>query len=835
MPNPEIITGNFDLNSEQSLVAGILSHGFPAWAEISQIVRPTTFISDNHSLFFKVSDYIFSKYGDITLDWPTFINGAIAVGLQDFFNKKSEREYLKKLKSDFHIELPNIKILATKLRKLEVVRQLRQEIQKAESELSKVNGDERLSEILGKIENPIADFTQYLHGIDNNGPELILKNLGSYLDNLESNPVEQVGISTGFKRWDKAIGGGLIPGSVSMIGARMKVGKALRHGSLVYTRNGPQKIENCKVGDRVLTPNGESKIIAIHPQGKVPIYRIRFNDKTYVDCCDNHIWPVKHYRNKKEFIGPLTTKELRNRKLKHNNYQYSLPLCQPCRFEKKPIPADAYLIGLLIGDGTLGKGPYITTFDEEIKDYIKNVLVEGYVLNKDSEDKHRGGYLITKGRTGKKKNHYTEILRCLKLYGLGSHDKFIPDVYKYNSIETRWEILRGLMDTDGHSNGTTLEYTTTSIKLAKDFQEIVCSLGGMCRIKGRYTKCDGKQFWSYRLNPKFNDNRKCFKLTRKINSTTIRKKPNIRKAICSIKYIGDYEATCITIDSVEGLFLTNNCTVTHNSSLCDVMAYNIMSTGTPCLILDAEMTRNIHYDRLLGRVSKVPMHEIKSGQYALNDIKKEKVRLAQKVLEALPYHYLNISSQEFEETLSEAKRWILNVVKLNSQGHANPCVVILDYLKTMSQSSIENNIREHQRLGLCTAELINFAIKYNISCLAFLQLNREGIKSEETSVFAGSDRIGMSCSNASIFKLQSEEEMGEQRDNSNNSSVYNRKLKCLFAREGEAHEDEDYINVKFERNICDIVEGPTYLETLAHKKGCANDGNIITSENKIEF
>lgn len=489
------IIDNVDINSEQHLISAIKNVGFAAWAEISDIILPSTFVADSHQCFFKVADYLFKLHGDVKLDWPTFLSGANANGLSEFFNRKEEKQYFKELEGS-KIELSNVKMLGTKLRKLEVTRQLRAEIQKADLELAKITGDEKLSEILGKVENPMSNFSQFLRGIDNNGPELILRNLGAYLDNLESNPVEQVGISTGFKRWDKSIGGGLLPGSVSLIGARMKTGKTM---------------------------------------------------------------------------------------------------------------------------------------------------------------------------------------------------------------------------------------------------------------------------------------------------------------------------------------------------LCDNIAYNIISQGIPCLILDAEMVHKQHYNRLLAKISKVPITEVKTGQYSKCDIKKEKVRLSQKILETLPYHYLSISSQSFEETLSEVKRWILNTVKLNSSGKANPCVIILDYLKVMSASSISESMKEYQLLGIYTSSFIDMAIKYDLACLSFLQLNREGIKSEETSVFAGSDRIGMSCSNASIFKVQTDAEIEKQRDH-NPQVIYNRKLLCKFARDGEAHEDGDYINVNFERSIANMTEGPSLFELEAQGYNRRNQGNVVEEDDvEVDF
>ena len=77
--------------------------------------------------------------------------------------------------------------------------------------------------------------------------------------------------------------------------------------------------------------------------------------------------------------------------------------------------------------------------------------------------------------------------------GCGSENKFIPKTYKYSSVNSRLEILKGLMDTDGSCKvsrkgcfeGT--EFSTISEKLCDDVIEIVNSLGGIARKKSRIT------------------------------------------------------------------------------------------------------------------------------------------------------------------------------------------------------------------------------------------------------------------------------------------------------------------------------------------------------------
>ncbi|MBQ5473803.1 MAG: hypothetical protein IIT65_03700, partial [Lachnospiraceae bacterium] len=67
------------------------------------------------------------------------------------------------------------------------------------------------------------------------------------------------------------------------------------------------------------------------------------------------------------------------------------------------------------------------------------------------------------------------------MYYKKSHEKFIPEEYKFNSRDVRINILRGLMDSDGFvdSNGIPI-IGVSSKRLADDIEFIARSLGYNC-------------------------------------------------------------------------------------------------------------------------------------------------------------------------------------------------------------------------------------------------------------------------------------------------------------------------------------------------------------------
>lgn len=161
-------------------------------------------------------------------------------------------------------------------------------------------------------------------------------------------------------------------------------------------------------------------------------------------------------------------------------------------------------------------------------------------------------------------------LKALGLWGLSSHEKFVPDCYKAGSVAQRYALIQGLMDTDGSAEGTIASFSSTSERLALDVQEIVRSLGGIASIAPRqtfYTDEDGAKRAgrpSWRLSIRHPELKRLFSLPRKVQSC--RKSQTARRlAITSITRKGRKEMRCISVGHPEHLYITNDYVVTHNT------------------------------------------------------------------------------------------------------------------------------------------------------------------------------------------------------------------------------------------------------------------------------
>jgi replicative DNA helicase len=259
---------------------------------------------------------------------------------------------------------------------------------------------------------------------------------------------------------------------------------------------------------------------------------------------------------------------------------------------------------------------------------------------------------------------------------------------------------------------------------------------------------------------------------------------------------------------------------TGKTLLADNMGFYIANKlKIPVLNLDTEMTKEDHLNRLIAMITEIEISKIETGKFTESSVMTEKVNEAIKSLKDTPLFYKPIPGKPFDEQLSIMKRWLIKEVGLNSDGTAKPCVIFYDYLKLMDSQGIGQDMKEYQVLGFMMTSLHNFACKYQLPIVAFVQLNRDGITKETTDTASGSDRIIWLCSNFSIFKRKTDEEIAED-----GTGCGNRKLIPVISRHGPGIEENDYINCHMKGWCAKIIEGKTRIE-VANNSGYSIEDN----------
>lgn len=360
-------------------------------------------------------------------------------------------------------------------------------------------------------------------------------------------------------------------------------GRAQPLDSIIYTPTGKTTMGDIKIGDYVLGSDGEPTLVTgVFPQGKKKIYEVIFNDGSRTRVSGEHLWLTQTRSEKKHKKGftVKTTEEILNSKLKVGNQSsnHEIPtLSSPANFDNKvELKIDPYILGCLLGDGHIGNSNIsYSTADSEIVTYFEDNLVDGFRLKQTS--KYNYNLAREKNTFVKSPSIYLQNLKELNLCGSYSHNKFIPTEYLYSNKENRLSLLQGLFDTDGGSyiqnnRSPRIQYYSTSKQLATDVQFLVQSLGGVAKIRKRIfenevRKDDRKIYHKhdcYVLEITLPSNIIPFKLSRK-KDRMIDNSKRVYRFISKINEIGYEDCQCISINSDDKLYLTDEFILTHNT------------------------------------------------------------------------------------------------------------------------------------------------------------------------------------------------------------------------------------------------------------------------------
>jgi len=375
------------------------------------------------------------------------------------------------------------------------------------------------------------------------------------------------------------------PKRIAIIASR-GVAKALPLTSVIKSPSGDITIGNSKIGDTVYDRDGNNcTIIGKSPVFDKPMYRMTMADGRVIDMSEDHdniVWK----RQKGRTIGGnrcitnspsgwrevvLTAKELYSQGVTTSRVPTAKnPLGRDTKFQlpnvglhaeysANPFPIDEYTVGVILGDGSTDSTGFtrITTHVDDLYCYERNIP---YVF---------GTHTYTKDTDGKLLNSLMFSLlqmssKIKKYIGTeNSYTKRIPIPIITGSRTQRLEVLRGLMDTEGTvtPSGST-SFTSTSVGLATDVQDIVRALGGSARIVEKSTSSPFGKAWRVYISI----NEDIFKLKRKSSRQQIRT-DKLSVAIESITKIETVPTQCIAVSSPTKSFITNDWVVTHNSTV----------------------------------------------------------------------------------------------------------------------------------------------------------------------------------------------------------------------------------------------------------------------------
>lgn len=282
-------------------------------------------------------------------------------------------------------------------------------------------------------------------------------------------------------------------------------GKALLPTAEILTPNGYVPLMFLTEGSVITDPvtGGAQSIVRVHPKERHRYYRVWFDDGTYTDCSEGHLWATIHKSETSQELLILSASELAG---VYRSEEYYIPLTAPVIFNPR----------------------------EELQ------LVSSYELGV-----FCGKYSAV---LPKKAHGYLNTRECVTDDGRISG---LPGELKYGSIESRKDFMRGL--TLHHSdNGTaTFKFQVRTRRLSEDIAHIARSLGHKATasndgVEISLTERGGKDA---------------------VAGMSAAKYAEPMKAVTYIDDIGYKEGLCITVSEPHGLYVTDGFTVTHNSYL----------------------------------------------------------------------------------------------------------------------------------------------------------------------------------------------------------------------------------------------------------------------------
>ena len=393
-------------------------------------------------------------------------------------------------------------------------------------------------------------------------------------------------------------------------------GKALSLDCGILTPTGYKKMRDISVGDSVIDGNGKvTEVIGVYPQGVKPMYRITFNDHTHIDCSDEHLWAVVRHGSHRQFNEVKSTTELletyKSPKNGYYFYNYSIetPIIEDID-NHSDLPIHPYLLGVLLGDGTLGGNSIgVSLSESDIVNKIRR-LVSDWDMEL-HQNKRTFDYRIVNKQNAFKAVYEsgTSLRKELDKMGLRckSIDKHIPKEYLFTSVENRLLLLQGLYDTDGYTDKRgQSNFDTSSKQLSDDFAFLVRSLGGIDMVTsdvGSYKK-NGELIicnTTYHHHLVFRNgiipcsSEKHLKRYKENRNSWYRK-------IVNIEPIEPTECQCIRVASESHTFVAENVTVTHNTliALDAVANFQKSDDGRQAAWIDAEQTFDREWAEKIG-------------------------------------------------------------------------------------------------------------------------------------------------------------------------------------------------------------------------------------------
>lgn len=624
--------------------------------------------------------------------------------------------------------LPELANLDAYVRIVQEKSRLRQLIFAGQRQIDRaLMGDTAAAEIATEAAEKLVEIQ--MAGDDQAGggqtPLQVVENFPGGIDTFMNPTLQARGLPTGLKRVDEMIGG-LERGNVYILAARPSMGKAQPLDEPVVMADGTSRpIGSLQIGDKIASPDAElSEVLGIFPQGVKSIFTVTFRDGRSTRCCADHLWTItcRHWGEK-----TVTTRELQ-RLLTRKRYKNRIyiPVTQGFFGSERELPLDPWFMGYLLGNGNMtGTSPIVTVPFPEMVEKVRG-CVEAIGLNLNHVSRYDYRIAQTnrwaKGTSGVKPNPLASLLATLGVHRKRCFEKSIPNCFMLADRDSRLEILRGLLDSDGTAEKTgAIVFSSSSRTMALQVRDLARSVGCLSACNKKATphftykgvRKQGIDAWVVTISPP--NHKLAFfyqksKLERASHKTRLQRL-NVESVL---EEICEEECVCISVSHPTGLYVTSEYICTHNTALAlniaQFLALDERLHKAP-VVLSLEMSNSSLMTRMMCSAGRVNMHEFRNGRLGQDERRKLQMAMAD-LNDSRLMLYDNI------KTMPEIMK------ALRKEAARGMHLAVVDYLQLIgSHGKVENR---NQEVSLISRQFKLAAKELDVPLLILSQLSRLG-------------------------------------------------------------------------------------------------------------
>ena len=522
------------------------------------------------------------------------------------------------------------------------------------------------------------------------------------------------GLMTGLESFDTTIGG-LFPGELIILAARPGLGKCLGRGTKVMMHDGTCKaVEQVRDGDLLMGPDSEPRRVSGTTQGTGKLFRVeQVKGMSYV-VNEDHVLSLeinkRCWRYEKDERINISVRDYMQgpRRFKHAAKGWKASI----EYEEVAVPLDPYFVGVWLGDGTTSTTA-VTTSDPEVVHFLSEfAAAHGLALPRTPQPGNKSSvYRVSSRKRGGDVHNCNPVMKAMRGMGLIGA-KHIPHVYRQNSRRVRLKLLAGLIDTDGYLvDDATYDIIIKSPRLADDVVWIARSLGfGVTAgkvTKGIRSSGFKGEYWRLYISGDLSD---IPVIVPRRQATKRRQKKLIRRTGVSVTPCGVGEYFGFELDG-DGLFLLEDFTVTHNTSLAAQIAHYTAVRGRRAYFASLEMSAQSLMARVLCGEAGVSSKVLRTGKITGEE--------ADRLVTAS--HHLGGDNWWIHDaaqmTVGEIRRTARH---LHRDGLH---LVVVDYLQRVTPRDRKTN--RDQQVGEMSGGLKELARELDVPVLCLAQQNRQ--------------------------------------------------------------------------------------------------------------